>query len=99
MEPSTLTIQGIFTKNSGQPATGLDLADIDFKLTRIDKSGGDELVIWTSQVAEAEIGTSGIYYALYDEALLDSYNYFSIAHYVGGVTLDTDYYSKVYYNV
>lgn len=95
--PSTLTVKAMFTTAGGQPATGLVLTDISFRLVRIHKNGQGEETVWSDEKALAEIGTSGIYFSLYDEALLDDYNYFSSAVYSGPALLDSDNYTKRYH--
>lgn len=97
--PSSLAIEAVFTKNGGQPATGLTLSDITFRLVKLGVAGSEESVIWESQVATNEASGTGRYYVLFDEALLDQFNYFSLALYAGPEVLDSDYYSKRYKNV
>jgi hypothetical protein len=43
---SDLTASVFFTKNTGVPAEGLTLADIDLYLAEVDKVTGVDSVIW-----------------------------------------------------
>jgi len=87
-----LTVAVTFTKNSGQPATGLALADIDLYLTRQDRTTGATTVIWDgTQNPTVEQTNVGVYVRIYASADLDKYNYFASANYTGLDTLDQDW--------
>lgn len=90
---SDLTISATFTKNSGQPATGLDLADIEITLVRQHKATGVDEEIWSAQNPTEEIDNVGSYIAIYSGANLSVYNYFANIQYTGLTTLDTNYVS------
>lgn len=86
---SNLTIAATFTKNAGEPATGLVLADIDFYLTRQNRSTGVDEVIWDgTQHPTEEIDNIGSYARIYTDADFDTYVYFARASYTGAVVLD-----------
>lgn len=87
---SSITITVLFTKNNGEPATGLTLADMAIYLKSRAKTGGALAVVWNGETPTEEIG-GGMYtkrYALADENL---YEYFCWAIYSGAVTLDSNY--------
>jgi hypothetical protein len=86
-----LTFAGFFTRNVGQPATGLTLADIDFYLTEQDRATGNDTVIWDgSQHPTEEIDNIGAYIRIYTGADLNANNYFGRATYTGAAVLDVD---------
>lgn len=87
---SSITITVLFTKNNGEPATGLTLADVAIYLRSRAKTGGAVAVVWNGENPTEEIG-GGMYtrrYALADESL---YEYFCWALYSGAVSLDSNY--------
>ena len=85
-----LTVTALFTKDSGDPATGLTLAEIDLYLYRRTKTGGVVSTVWTAENPTEEIG-GGLYSKSYagDEPLL--YEYFGSAQYTGATVLDSNY--------
>lgn len=89
---SNLTVAATFTRNTGAPATGLTLAEIDFYLTAHNRSTGADIVIWNgTQNPTEEIDNCGTYARIYADADLDTYDYFARASYTGSVSLDTDH--------
>ena len=86
-----LTVSAIFTKNLGQPATGLTLNEIDFSLTAQDRATGVDTVIWSTENPTAEMDNVGAYIRIYTLADLDLYNYFVSAYYSGATVLDQDW--------
>lgn len=87
----SLTIGVFFTKNGGEPATGLTLADIDLYLTRQDRLTGVDTVIWNgTQHPTEEIDNIGAYIRIYANADFDDYHYFLRGTYTGVTVLDTD---------
>ena len=87
----SLTIGVFFTKNDGEPATGLTLADIDLYLTRQDRLTGADTVIWNgTQNPTEEIDNVGAYIRIYADANFDDYHYFLRGTYTGATVLDTD---------
>lgn len=92
MSVSTITIAAIFTRNSGEPATGLALSDIDFYLTRQVRLTGEDNVVWDgTQNPVEEMDNVGTYIRIYNGANLDLYNYHGAAEYTGAVVLDQDW--------
>ena len=91
---SDLVVAAIFTKNTGQPATGLVLAEIDFYLTAIDRVTGLDTVIWDgTQNPTDESANVGAYTRVLTTADLDAYNYIVQANYTGVTVLDQDWVS------
>lgn len=89
---SNLTVSATFTKNSGQPATSLTLAEIDLYLTAVNKSTGERTVIWDgSQNPTFEVTNTGAYARIYTSADYDTYIYFAAAQYTGATVLDQDW--------
>lgn len=88
---SDLTVSATFTKNSGQPATGLTLADINLYLTQQDRATGVDTVIWATQNPTAEMDNVGAYIRILTTANLDAYNYFAMAEYTGVEVLDVNW--------
>lgn len=88
---SDLTVSATFTKNSGQPATGLTLTDIEIYLTQQDRASGVDTVIWAIQNPTVEIDNVGAYIRILTTANLDAYNYFAVAEYVGAQVLDVNW--------
>lgn len=86
-----LTVSATFTKSSGQPATGLALADINISLTAQNRSTGVDSVVWNTQNPTGEIDNCGAYIRVLATANLDTYNYFAAAQYVGAVVLDSNW--------
>jgi hypothetical protein len=87
-----LTVSATFTKNSGQPASGLALAEIDLYLTQQDRATGVDTVIWDgTEKPTAEMDNVGAYIRILATADLDLYNYFATAYYTGATVLDQDY--------
>lgn len=83
-------IKVIFTRNSGQPALGLALADIDVYLVSERKSDGLLTAIWNPQNPTLEVG-GGMYYRAYVGDDPSVYTYSAWAIYTGAVVLDSDY--------
>lgn len=90
---SDLTVSAILTKNVGEPATGLTLSEIEFKLTAQDRATGADTVIWNTENPTEEIDNVGAYIRIYTGADLDQYNYFVSAEYTGVTVLDQDFVS------
>jgi hypothetical protein len=89
---SDLTVAATFTKNVGQPATGLTLSDIDFYLTQQDRATGVDTVIWDgTQNPTAEMDNIGAYIRVYSGADMFTYNYFAAAQYTGATVLDQNW--------
>lgn len=86
----TLVVTVLFTKDAGDPATGLTLADIDITLRSRLKADGTMANVWATQNPTEEIGGG-----LYSRALTGedeaTYDYFGFANYTGATTLDSDY--------
>jgi hypothetical protein len=87
---SSITVGVLFTKNGGEPATGLTLGDIDIYLSRRLKSTGAVSVVWSGENPTEEV-VGGIYTRAYTSADLSLYEYYGYAHYTGATALDTDY--------
>jgi len=88
---ANLTLAVFFTRNVGQPATGLALADIDLYLTEQDKATGADTVIWDgTQNPTEEIDNIGCYTRIYAAADLAANDYFGRGTYTGLVVLDVD---------
>ena len=79
----------LFTKDSGQPATGLTLADIDLYLYRRTRADGTVAAVWSGVNPTEEIG-GGLYSRSYTDDP-DTYDYYGYAQYTGATTLDVDY--------
>lgn len=89
---SDLTVSATFTKNTGQPATGLTLAEIALYLTAQDRATGVDTVIWNgTQNPTAEMDNVGAYIRILTTADLDANNYFAAAQYTGAQVLDADW--------
>ena len=89
---SNLTVSVPFTKNGGQPATGLAVADIAMYLTAQGKDSGLVTVIWNGTVnPQYEISNTGAYTRIYSTADLGTYNYFAVGVYSGAESLDSNY--------
>lgn len=87
-----LMISATFTKNVGEPALGLVLAEIDMWLTAIRKDTLVDTVIWTGAENPTEEGDNvGVYARNYALADMDIYHYFASAHYTGATVLDQDW--------
>jgi hypothetical protein len=86
-----LTVSVIFSRNTGVPAEGLALADIDLYLTEQDRATGADTVIWDgTQNPTEEIDNIGAYIRIYANADLDANNYFARGEYTGATVLDVD---------
>jgi len=89
---SDIIVTATFTKNTGEPATGLTLAEIDLYLTRQTNSSGADEVVWDgTQNPTEEIDNIGAYTRIYTGADFDTYTYHARASYTGATTLDTDH--------
>jgi len=84
-----MIIEILFTKNSGQPATGLTLTDINLYLYRRTIATGAHETVWNGVNPTEEIG-GGIYTRSYTDDP-DTYTYYGYAQYTGATTLDVDY--------
>lgn len=84
-----MLIKVLFTKSGGEPATGLNLAEIDITLYRRARATGIVDTVLNAVNPTAEIG--GGYYAreYTDDPLL--YTYFGMAEYTGAEVLDTNF--------
>lgn len=80
----------LFTKNAGDPATGLALVDIEMYLSSVRKSDDAVAAIWTGENPTAEIG-GGLYFRPYAAAEHEQYDYFAWAEHVGATVLDSDH--------
>jgi hypothetical protein len=85
-----ITISVLFTKNSGDPATGLALGDIDIYLKRRAKSDGSVSAVWDGVNPTEEVG-DGYYTRAYTDEDYDTYDYYARAEYTGGVSLDSNH--------
>ena len=86
-----LTLAVFFTRNTGQPATGLALGDIDLYLTEQDRATGADTVIWDgTQNPTEEIDNIGCYIRIYAAADLNANNYYGRGTYTGAAVLDVD---------
>jgi len=89
---SIITVAATFTKNSGEPATGLALADINFYLTRQVRTTGEDNIVWDgTQNPTEEMDNVGTYIRIYNGADLDLFNYHAAAEYAGAEALDQDW--------
>jgi hypothetical protein len=88
---SDLSVSVFFTKNTGQPAEGLTLSDIDLYLTSQNRATGVDAVVWDgTQNPTEEIDNIGAYLRIYTAADLDTYNYYARGTYTGATVLDVD---------
>lgn len=85
-----ITVSAIFTKDSGDPATGLTLTDIDIYLYRRAKSDGTVTTVWNGENPTEEVG-GGIYTKAYASDDPATYDYFAFAQYTGATELDSNY--------
>lgn len=87
-----LTVSATFTKNGGQPATGLTLSDLKFFLTQQDKATGVDTTVWDgTQVATIEINNVATYTRILATADLTTNSYFGMIQYTGATVLDSNY--------
>ena len=87
---SSITIGIVFTKDGGDPATGLTLSDIAIYLKSRLKSDGAVATVWNGVAPTEEVG-GGIYTRTYASADEATYEYFGWAVYGGAETLDSNY--------
>lgn len=80
----------LFTKSSGQPATGLTLSEIAVYLYARAQSDGTVTTIWDGVAPAEEVG-GGVYTRAYDDADRNTYDYYGYAVYSGATVLDTNY--------
>jgi len=86
-----LNIAANFSKNGGEPATGLTLSDINLYLSSV--VGGVETVLWNgSQHPTLEVTALGSYLATYGNYTANGTVIIG-AHYVGADDLDSDWIS------
>ena len=89
-----MLVAALFTRNAGQPATGLALADISLYLYSRNKATAAIATLWTAVQPTEEVG-AGFYtrdYAAADPTLFD---YFAYAEYTGAVALDSDFATQI----
>ncbi len=91
-----ITVNARFTfpggSGPGEPAPGLMLSEIDFKLTQQDRVTLVDTIIWDgTENPTDEMAQVGIYTRKYVDADLDLYNYFLTAHYTGVTVLDQNW--------
>jgi hypothetical protein len=88
---ANLIASAIFTRNTGQPATGLALGDIDFYLTSQNLQSGADAVVWDgTQNPTEEIDNIGAYSRIYASADFSLFAYYLRATYTGAIVLDVD---------
>ena len=88
---ANLIATAFFTRNTGDVATGLALADIDFYLTRQVLLTGVDSVVWDgTQNPTEEIDNVGAYSRILATADFSIYAYYLRATYTGVVALDQD---------
>lgn len=85
-----LLVTALFTKNVGEPAIGLTLADIDMYLFRRLKTTGVVSTVWNAVNPTEEIG-GGLYSRALSTDDPTTYDYFSYTQYTGATVLDTNY--------
>lgn len=87
-----LTVASMFRLNTGAPAAGLVLAEIDLWLTAQDRATGVDTVVWNgAQNPTEEIDNTGAYIRIYADGDMDANNYFAAAQYTGVTVLETDF--------
>jgi len=84
-----MIVSALFTKDGGDPATGLALADIDLYLSSRNKSTGAVAVVWAGVNPTEEL-VGGLYSKAYVEDTM-TYDYFAYAEYTGATVLDSNY--------
>lgn len=84
-----MIITALYTKDGGDPATGLALGDIDLYLTSRNKSTEAVAVVWAGVNPTEEL-IGGLYSKAYVEDTM-TYDYFAYAEYTGAVDLDSDF--------
>lgn len=84
-----MIVTALFTKSSGQPATGLTLSEIAIYLYARALADGTVTAIWSGENPTEEIG-GGLYSKSYD-ADTTTYTYYAYAVYSGATELDTNY--------
>ena len=87
---ANLTVTVNFTKNTGAPATGEALADIDITLRSIRKSDLAVTAIWNTENPTVEVG-NGYYARQYADADLQVYDYVVEGEYTGATVMDVDH--------
>lgn len=87
---SDIVVSVLFTENSGEPATGLLLADIDVTVFRRRKSDGTVQTVLTAVNPTEEVG-GGIYTRAVASADVADWDYFAFAEYTGVTTLDVNF--------
>lgn len=87
---SDIVISALFTRNSGQPATGLTLSDIDITVYRRRKSDGTIQTVLSAVNPTEEVG-GGIYTRAVADADVATWDYYGFAEYTGAVSLDADF--------
>lgn len=85
-----ITVTALFTQSTGEPATGLALADIDLYLYRRAKATGVVSTVWTAQNPTQEVG-GGLYCRSYTGEDTATYEYFGHGQYTGVTVLDSNY--------
>lgn len=85
-----MIVSVLFTKNGGDPATGLTLSDIEVTLKARNRETGALTTIWSAVHPTEEVG-GGQYTRKYADENTEVYTYHAWAQYTGGVSLDSDY--------
>ena len=85
-----LLITVLFTKDGGDPATGLTLSDIEITLTSRNRSTGAIAAVWSAAPPTEEIG-GGLYSRAYTSEDTETYSYHLWAQYTGIEVLDSNY--------
>jgi len=85
-----ILITALFTKDSGEPATGLTLTDIEVTLYSRAKSDGSITTIWNAVNPTDEIG-GGLYARKYTGEDMNTNTYHAFAEYTGATALDTNF--------
>ncbi|MHC4687381.1 MAG: hypothetical protein ACYTEW_24195 [Planctomycetota bacterium] len=85
-----MIISILFTQNSGDPATGLALADIELTLYRRNRTTGVAETLLSAVAPTEEIG-GGQYTRRYTGEDPETYTYHAWAEYTGATVLDSNY--------
>lgn len=85
-----LLVTALFTKDDGNPATGLTLTDIDLYLYSRARADGTVATVWNGENPAEEVG-GGVYSKAYTSEDETTYTYSAYAHYTGATSLDSIY--------
>jgi hypothetical protein len=85
-----LLVTVLFTANSGEPAAGLTLTDIEITLLSRNRSTGAVATVWNAVNPTEEVG-GGQYTRAYTDDDTEVYSYHAWAQYTGIATLDVNY--------